>query len=323
MLARLLAACLAVGLALAGVEQAAAQAWPDRPVKILVPYAAGGNTDVIARLIGQSLGDQLGQQFVIDNRPGASGALAAEGVARAAPDGYTIFLASLPQLAILPAMTKVKYDPIADFAPIANIGSNAFVLVAHPGLAIKTPADFIAHAKAQAGKMSYASGGIGSHMNLTMQLFLKQNSLEVTPVHYRGGTEPLNAVLAGHVPVAFLNASDVVQPAATGTLRAIGVSSTARLPAMPGVPTIAEQGFKDFSSITWNGLAAPTGTPQPIIDKVAAGVATALKDPKVLERLAAVSVTPIGNGPKEFAADVKTAVQVWGDVVRAAGLQEK
>lgn len=303
-------------------SMASAQTYPDRPVKVIVPYAAGGNTDAIARLISARLSEAFNQQFVVENRSGASGAIAMEGVRSAAPDGYTLLTYPLPQAAILPAMTKVKYDPVADFAPISNIGFNGYILAVNPQVPAKTPAELVAWIKAQ-DKTTYASGGQGSHMNLTMVLFLQRTKLEVPAVHLRGGAEPMNNVVAGHIPMAFMNASDVVQQASAGTVRALAVTSARRIPQMPDLPTMIESGFPDFVVTTWNGLAAPAGTPKAIIDRLADEVAKAVKEPKIAERLAALGVTPSGNTPAEFAKEIVGDAKLWGDVVRAAGLQEK
>ncbi len=321
-IARSLRTSLCMLIAAAASHTAAAQGYPDRPVKLIVPYAAGGNTDAISRLIGARLSEVLNQQFVVENRSGASGAIAMETVKSAAPDGYTLLTYPLPQAAILPAMIKVKYDPVADYAPISNIGFNAYILAVNPKVPVKSPADLVAWIKAQ-DKTTYASGGQGSHMNLTMALFLQRTGLVVAPVHLRGGSEPMNNVVAGHIPMAFMNASDVVQQASAGTVRALAVTSKARIPQMPELPTMIEAGFKDFVVTTWNGLAAPAGTPKAIIDRLAAEVHKAVKEPKLAERLAALGVTPIGNSPQEFEREIVADGKLWGDVVRAAGLQEK
>ena len=310
-------------LACSAASAAQAQTYPDRPVKILVPYAAGGNTDVISRLIGARLSEVFNQQFVVENRSGASGAIAMEAVKAAAPDGYTLLTYPLPQAAILPAMIKVKYDPIADFAPITNIGSNAYILAVNPKVPVKTAAELVAWVRNSKEKLSYASGGQGSHMNLSMVLFLQRTGLDVAAVHLRGGAEPMNNVVAGHLPMAFMNASDVVQQATAGTVRALAVTSKERIAQMPELPTMIEAGFKDYVVTTWNGLAAPAGTPSDIIDRLAAEVNKALKDPKFTERLTALGITPSGNSPSAFAAEIKADAALWGNVVRQAGMQEK
>ncbi len=314
--------CLGLlGLA-AGSSAVLAQAYPTRPVKVIVPYAAGGNTDAIARLISARLSESLNQQFVVENRSGASGAIAMEAVRAAPPDGYTLLTYPLPQAAIVPAMIKVKYDPINDYAPISNIGTNSYILAVNPKVPAKTPTELVAWIKGQ-DKTTYASGGQGSHMNLTMVLFLQRTGLTVAAVHLRGGSEPMNNVVAGHIPMAFMNASDVVQQASAGTVRAIAVTSEKRIPQMPALPTMIESGFKDFVVNTWNGLAAPASTPKAIVDRLAAEVAKAVKDPKIAERLTALGVTPSGNKPDEFAREISADAKLWGDVVRKAGLEPK
>ena len=302
-------------------QTASDKTWPNRPIKVMVPYGAGGNTDAIARLVGQRLSEVFGQSFIIDNRGGASGTLAVDAVTRAAPDGYTLLLASLPQMAVVPAMMKVSYNPLTDLVPISNIGSNAFILVTNPALPVKTAKEFVDYVRERPGKVSYASGGLGSQMNLTMALFLKRNALDMLGVHMRGGSEPMNAVVAGHVPAAMLNASDVVQQAQSGAVRALGVSTRQRMPQMPELPTLIEAGFPDFIVSAWNGFAAPTGTPQAIIDRLAAETAKAAHDPALADRFAAIGVTPIGNSPAQFAADFKSAIALWGDVVRSMNLR--
>ena len=311
--------CLLSALVASGAH---AQTYPDRPVKVLVPYAAGGNTDAIARLMSARVSEGLGQQFVVENRSGASGAIALEAVKAAEPDGYTLLTYPLPQAAILPAMSKVKYDPIADFAPISNFGTNSYILAINPKVPAKTPAELAAWIKSQ-DKATYASGGQGSHMNLVMVLFLQRAKLEVAAVHLRGGAEPMNNVVAGHIPMSFLNASDVVQQASAGNIRALAVTSATRIPQMPDLPTMVESGFPDFVVNTWNGLAAPAGTPKAIIEKLAAEVAKAVKEPKIAERLAALGVTPSGNSPEAFAKEIAADAKLWGEVVRTAGLQDK
>ncbi len=300
----------------------AAQSFPERPVKVLVPYAAGGNTDAIARLLGAWLSESLKQQFVIENRGGASGVIAMEAVKNAAPDGHTLVVAALAQLAIVPAMQKVKYDPILDFAAISNVGFSPSILTVNPKVPAKTVAELVAWAKGSKESLTYASGGQGSHMNLTMVKFLKQTNLDIAAVHLRGGSEPMNNVVAGHIPMAFMNASDVVQQAAAGTVRALAVTSKTRIIQMPDLPTMTEAGFP-YVSTTWNGLFAPAATPKAIVDRLAAEVQSAVQAPTFQARLTALGVTPIGNRPEAFAKDLAGEIAHYGEIVRSAGLQEK
>ena len=226
--------CLAVAIvAVSAIVPALAQAWPQHPVTIVVPFAAGGNTDGIARMIGQRLSDALGQPFIIENKGGAGGALAAEIVARSHPDGYTLFVTAVSVLAIVPKMDKVAYDPVRDFAPISNIATNPFVLVVHKDLPVKTLADFVAYVKAQNGALSYASAGVGSLSHLAMALFLKQAGIDMIHVPYKGNAPALEDVVAGQVPAMFSNLSDALPQAAGGNVRLIAISGDRRAVQCP------------------------------------------------------------------------------------------
>ena len=218
---------------------AQAQDWPQRPVRIIGPYAAGGNADVLARLTAQRLSEAFGQQFMVENRVGGNGVIAAEAVARAAPDGYTLMWGVLPPVAIQPAMTKVPYDPIKDFAPISVVGTNPFVLVVNKDVPAKSVKEFIAWVKSQPGKLSYAEGAVGSLTHLAMALFLKRAGIEMTNVSYRGNAPALTDVVAGHVPTMFSNVSDALPQIQAGSIRALAVSSDTRVPQLPDVPTVA------------------------------------------------------------------------------------
>jgi len=297
-----------------------AQSWPTKPVRMIVPFAAGGNTDGIARLIGQRLAEALGQQFVVENRAGANGMIAAETVARAAPDGYTLFLAALPQIAVFPAMTKASYDPVKDFAPISNIGVNPFVLMVHPGFPVTTVGEFVARARAQPNMIAYGSGGHGSLSHMTMALFLKRAGIEMNHVPYKGGGPAMADTVAGHVPSYFGNLSEALPFAANAQIRMLGVSSTARARQIPQVPTISESGYPGFNVITWNGLLAPAGTAKTIIDRLAKECAAAVKDPAVVQRFAGYGVDPLGDGPAEFAATIAADIPVWAEAVRITGV---
>ena len=315
-------------LAIAGVAQPAQSqdsqtSWPQKPVRIVTPFAAGGNTDGNARIIAHHLGEAFGQQFIVDNRPGASGALAAEAVARSPADGHTLFLAALPQLAIVPALVKTSYDPAKDFVPISNVGTNPFVLVVHPGVPVRTLPEFVDHARRQNGKLAYAASGAGSLSHLAMALFVKRAAIEMVPITYKGGAAPLTDVLAGHVPSYLTSVSGVLPHAMRGALRPIAVSGRQRAPQMPEVPTFIEAGFPEFHFLTWNGLLAPAGTPKEIVERIAQEVARAAKDPKVAGRLAANGVDPLGDSPQEFAATIVADIAFWADAVKEAGFPDK
>jgi tripartite-type tricarboxylate transporter receptor subunit TctC len=308
--------------ALGTASPARSQPWPQKPVKIIVPFAPGGNTDGIARVVGQRLGDAFGQQFIVENRPGAGGAIAAQSVARSPADGYTLFMTSVSMLAILPAMTKTPYDPVKDFAPISVIGTNPYVLITHPGLPVKTVAEFIDYVRVRPQTLTYVAT-YGSVAHLSTVLFLKRAGLDMVPVSYKGGAPPLTDVIAGHVSTYFPPLFDVVSHAASGAVRVLAVSSEKRAPQIPDVPTLDESGFPGFTTRTWNGLVAPAGTPKEIVDRIAQEISWAVKDPIFVARLGALGVNPLGNSPEECAAMIAADIQFWAEAVKLAGVQEK
>ena len=280
-------------------------------------------TDGIARSIAQWLSDNLGQQFVVENRAGAGGAIAAELAARAPADGYTLFVASLPQIAIVPAISKTRYDPVKDFVPISVIGTNPFVLAVNKDVPVKTIAEFVAYVRAQPQPLSYASAGVGSLTHLSMALFLKLAGIDMVHVPYKGGAPAMSDVVAGHVPAIFSNLSDALPQAAAGNIRLIGVSSDKRAAQIPDVPTVVEQGYPTFKTMTWNGLMAPAGTPPQTIERIASEVERAAKDPAFAERLGRLGVDPLGNTPAEFAALIAADIPLWAEAVKIAGVKEQ
>jgi len=320
--ASLFASCvLACALFVAGLAHG--QEWPQRPVRIIGPYAAGGNADVLARLTAQRLSDAFGRQFVVENRVGGNGIIAAEAVAHAPADGHTLLWGVLPPLAIQPALGKVPYDSLKDFAPISVVATNPFVLVVNKDLPVKTVAEFIAWVRAQPAKPSYAEGAVGSVTHLAMALFLHRAGIAMTNVSYRGNSPALTDIVAGHLPTMFSNLSDALPHLASGAIRALAVSSDKRSPQLPEVRTVAESGFPGFNVITWNGLVAPAGTPKPIIDRLAAEIARAVKDPAFVARLASLGADPLGDTPDEFAARIAADLDLWAQAVVAAGIKRQ
>ncbi len=310
-------------LAVGSFRAAYSQTWPQRPVTVIVPFAAGGNTDGIGRSIAQWLSDRLGQQFVVENRAGAGGAIAADMVAKAPADGYTLFVAALPQIAIVPAISQTRYDPVKDFAPISVVGTNPFVLAVNKDVPVKNIPEFIDYVRKAPQPLSYASAGIGSLNHLSMALFLKLAGIDMIHVPYKGNAPAMSDVVAGHVPAIFTNLSDALPQAAAGSIRLIGVSSETRAPQIPEVPTVAEQGFPTFKTRTWNALMAPAKTDPAIISRVATEVAAAAKDPGFAERLNHLGVDPLGNSPAEFAALIAADIPFWAEAVRIAGVKEQ
>ena len=250
---RLLLASFAALAILGQMGAANAQQWPQKPVRIIYPYAAGSVGDATARLLAQNLSQAFGQPFIVENRLGANGSLAAEAVARAPADGHTLLWAITPQIAINPAMTKVSYDPVKDLAPISTVNTNAFVLIVNPRIPVKTVGDLIDYVRGQSKELAYAEGGTGSIGHLSMALFLNRAGIRMTSVSYKGNEPALTDVIAGHLPIMFSLLGDALPHAAAGTVRLLAVSSEHRSLQAPDVPTIAESGFPGFKTGSWMG----------------------------------------------------------------------
>jgi len=320
---RLVPACLAGFAVLLATATAQAQTldWPQRPVRVIVPFAAGGNIDVIARLTCQRMGEVFGQSFVVENRVGGNGTIAAEAVARAPPDGYTLFWGGPAVISIFPAITKAAYDPVKDFKPISVIGVNPQVLVVNAKLPIENVAAFTAYVKREPQRLPYAGGGgQGSLSNLLMALFLKRAGLEMTSVSYRGTAPAMTDLVAGHIPTMFVPLSEALPQAQAGNIRMLGVSSAKRATQAPEVPTIAESGFPGFHGESWNGVLAPAATPDGIVNRIAAEFARAAKEPKFAERLDREGVDPLGSSPAETAKFIAADMALWAEAVKIAGV---
>ena len=296
-----------------------AQAYPNKPVKVIVPYLAGGNTDGIARIISEALSRAFIQQFVVENRPGAGGAIAAELVAKAPPDGYTLFLTAQGVFAILPHIQKVNFDPLKDFAPISIVGTNPFVLAVNPSLGVKTQKEFVDYVKAHPG-LAYGSGGNGSISHLSPAVFANRAGLQMTHVPYKGGADAVTALLGNQVAMYFGNFSDIVPHARAGRMVMLGVSSDKRDRQLPKVPAIAES-YPGFRTVTWNGLVAPAGTPSDIVYRVANEVQKATRDQAVTQRLLKIGVDPAGSTPAEFVDTIKKDYDYYREAVKHAGLK--
>jgi tripartite-type tricarboxylate transporter receptor subunit TctC len=311
-------AVFAAALLLAA-SAANAQDWPQHPVKVVVPFAAGGNTDLQARIVSERLSTVFGQQFIIENRAGAAGAIAAEFVARAPADGYTLFFAPTP-IEVLPMIQKVNYDPAKDFVPISMVGTNPFILGVHASVPVDTLQDFIKYVREHQGLLNYASGGAGSIGHLSAALFLARAGLQMTHIPYKGGAPAVQDLVAGQVHMYFGNASELLQHAKSGKIKLLAVSSEKRAPQLPDVPAVAEI-YKGFRTITWNGILAPTGTPKPIIDRLAREVAKIVREPETAEKLEKIGVDPVGNTPAQFAAFIRSDTPLWRDAVKAANIK--
>jgi tripartite-type tricarboxylate transporter receptor subunit TctC len=301
-------------------SSALAQQWPQRPIKVVVPFPPGGVTDSIARITADWLAPRLGQPVVPENRPGASGAIAAEFVARADADGYTLLSAAAPQLAVVPYVQKVPYDPVKDFAPISIVGTNPFALGCNAQLPAKNLSEFVAYVKQRQGQLSYASAGTGSVGHLTMALFLARAGLKMEPVLYKGGGPAMADVVAGHVPCYFGNLNELI-PHAGGRITMLAVSSERRAAQLPDVPTVAEQGYPGFRTVTWNGYVAPAATPREIVERIAREIGAACKDAAFVERLNKIGVDPACGTPAEFAQVIRDDLVIWKEAVQAAGIK--
>ena len=301
------------------VPDARSQDWPQKPVRLIVPFPPGGVTDNIARASADWLTRRLGQNVIVENRPGASGAIAGELVAKAPADGYTLLMAALPPMAILPAMTKTPYDPVKDFAPITIVGSNVFALAVHRSLPADTLPKFVAFVKAHPGQVSYASAGSGTVAHLTMALFMQRAGLDMVHVPYKGGGPAMADAMAGHVSLYFGNLSEVIPHAGGNRIRVLAVSGDKRAPQLPDLPTVAESGYPGFRTSTWNGIAAPAKTPQAIIERIASEMQPARNDAGFVSRLHVIGVDAICGTPDEFARTLKADIPVWAEAVRISG----
>lgn len=309
------AACIAC----LSVSANAQTPWPQKPVKVVVPFVAGGNTDSQARIVSERLAAVLGQPFVVENRVGAGGAIAAEFVAKAPADGYTLFFAASPQFS-LPLIQKVNFDPYQDFAPISIVGTNPFVLGVHESVPASTVREFVEYAKTRPGQLNYASAGAGTTTHLTGALFLVRAGLQMTHVAYKGGAQAVGDLVGGQVQMYFGNASELIQHSKSGKVRLLGVSSEKRAPQLPDVPAIAEF-YPGFRTGTWNGYLAPAGTPKAVIDRLAGEIGKIVREPATAERLNKIGVEPVGNTPAEFADFLRRDAPVWRDAVKAAGIK--
>ena len=298
------------------------QSYPTKPIRFIVPFAPGGSTDTLARTLGQKLSASLGQQVVVDNRAGANGNIGMEIVARAAPDGYTIVLGYIANLAIGPGLyAKLPFDPVRDYAPITQLASSPNILAVHPSLPVTSFKELIAHAKAHPGKLNYASASVASIGHLTGELLNHAAGIALVHVPYKGSGQAVIDLLAGQVPMMFSGMSSVMPHIKAGKLRPLAVTGAQRSPAASAVPTIAESGFPGFEATAWYGVLAPARTPKPIVDRLHGDIVRALALPDVKERLNNVGFDLIGGTPEAFGAYIKTEIEKWTKVVRAAKIR--
>ncbi len=297
------------------------QAYPTKSIRMIVPFGTGSTTDTLARIVGQKFTETWGQPVVIDNRGGAGGNIGTEMVARAAGDGYTLLLAAGSH-AINPSLYgKLSYDAVRDFAPVTLIGSAPQLLIASTGLPANSVRELIALATAKPGQLRYASGGNGSPSHLAMELFKSMSRVDMVHVPYKGGDPVLVALLSGEMHLYFGNIRAMMPHVRAGKLKALGVTSPKRSPAVPEIPTITESGLPGYSMLAWWGLLAPAGTPKGIVSQLQVEVARMLKEPALHERLAAVGIDAVGSSPEEFGAYIRQEIKTWSKVVKEAGVR--
>ncbi len=311
----------AAGAAAAAIPSLA-QAWPVRPIKLIVPFPPGTSPDLIARTVGEPLGQALGQPIVIENHAGAGGNVGTGVAAKATPDGYTFLFTIQGPLVTAPLLTKsLPYDPLKDLAPVSLVATSPNVLVIDPKLGADTLADFVRIARARPGQLNYGSVGAGSASHLAMELFKTRAGIDLTHIPYQGFPQIVNAILAGQVQAAFMVPGIAMGQVRAGKLRALGVTTLNRTASLPDIPTLVEQGFPGFEAISWQAVLAPAGTPQPIIDRVSAELVRIVKSAAVRQKMLDVYFSAVGTAPEGLSNLMRTERERWAKVIRAAGVK--
>jgi tripartite-type tricarboxylate transporter receptor subunit TctC len=308
---------LAIGCAM----PVAAQNYPVKTIRVIVPYPAGGATDFFARLVFPKMGEALGQSVVVENRPGAGTAIGASEVARSAPDGYTLLLGDAGTYAFNPTLyKKLSYDPTKDFAPVSLTGRFALILAVNPATSAKSVQEFVAVAKSQPGKINYGAPGPGSPIHLAMEFFKQRAGLDMTPIPYKGGADAMNDLLGGRISAMFLDIASGLPQIKGGKLRALAVASAKRVTALPDLPTIGESGYPGFEAWAWQGFVAPAKTPRPIIMRLNAEFAKVMSDPTIKQRLSESGFEPQTSTPEEFSSYMKSEIAKWAKVIRESNV---
>jgi tripartite-type tricarboxylate transporter receptor subunit TctC len=308
-------------LLLVAVGTAAAQSYPTHPVRMIVPYAAGGASDVTARIVAAGLSERLKQQIVVENRTGAGGAIGAEAAAKAAPDGYTLLLGSASEIVMLPVVARIPFDPVRDFAPVAMVSDIALVLAVHPSLAAQSVQELIALAKSKPGAINYGSAGIGATSHLAMAMFNAMTGTQMVHVPYKGSVPATADLVAGHLQVGTPTLPAALPYVKGGQLRVLAVTSARRWPTLPEVPTLAESGVPGYEMTLWTGLMAPAGTPQDIVTQLHRETAQVLTQPQVKEAIGRQGGEINTGGPAEFGALIRSDLAKWQRVVKQAGIK--
>jgi tripartite-type tricarboxylate transporter receptor subunit TctC len=303
-----------------GAPDAHGQAFPSKPVRIVVGASPGGGIDIVARMLGAKMTGRLGQQVIVENRPGAGTTIGGDVVARSAPDGHTVFMASTSFSISAGLYRKLAYDPPRDLTGVTLVASGPLVLIVHPSVPAKNVGELVALAKARPGKLTFASGGTGSSLHLAGEIFKSQTGVDMVHVPYKGGAPALVDLMAGQVDLMFQVIVGLVAHVKAGKLRALAVTSTTRSRLLPELPTLSESGLPGFDVVGWFGLLAPAATPKDIVDTLHAAALAALNDPEVSARLSSLGTEPIGKGPEHFSAYFRAEVARWKKVIDSVGI---
>jgi tripartite-type tricarboxylate transporter receptor subunit TctC len=315
------AVVLVVAVLLTSANASLAQSYPDKPIRIVVTFPAGGPTDAVARPISQSLSSTWGQPVIIDNRGGAGGIVGTEIVAHSAPDGYNLLIGTAGGMSINPSLhAKLSYDPFKDFAPISMLVINPQILVMHPALAASNVRELVALAKSKPGQLNFASSGTGTATHLGLELFKAATGINVVHVPYKGGAPALTDLIAGQVQLLFISIPSVMPQVKAGRLKALAVSSARRSLSAPDVPTVAESGYPGFEYVNWNALFAPAATPRAIINKLNSEVVKIMRDPDLAQKLVSQGAEPAPGTPEQLAQYMRVDFDRWRKVIRAAGI---
>jgi tripartite-type tricarboxylate transporter receptor subunit TctC len=323
---RVLGCMLMAGLVAASIvapSQVCANGWPSRWITMVVPYGAGGHTDIMARLLAGQLTKSLGVNVIVENKPGAGGVIATSFVSRANPDGYTLLFASVAQISIAPRIqASVDYQPLKSFVPVSLLGTNPHILAVNASLPVNNIDEFVAYAKAHPGEINYGSGGRGALAQLAAALFAARNNLQLTHVPYKGGAETMTALMAGQIQMYLGSSSEIMTALPGGKIKALAVSTKGRFKSLPNLPPIADVS-PEYEITSWNGLFVPAGTPQDIVDRLERAAADAARDPGIAERLNNLGITPVGNTSAEFKTVIEIEQSLYDQAVKAAGLTKE
>lgn len=305
-----------------GAAAVSSQTYPAKPVRIIVPFSPGGSTDVTARILAQKLTEAWRQQVIVDNRAGAGGNIGAEAVAKAAPDGYTLLLATTGVMGINHRLYRsLPFDAVRDFAPVTQIGALPLILIVHPSLPAKSVRELVSIAKARPGQLSYASSGVGSATHMTGELFRMMAGVDVVHIPYKGSGQAMVDLISGQIGMAFDQITSSLPHVESGKLRALAVTSAKRFPSVPNLPSVAEAGISGYESVSWNGIAAPANTPRDIVMRIQGEIARALQSADIKERFFKDGIEPVGSTPEQFAAHIRSERVKWEKVVAAAGIK--